>query len=141
MKKTKIQQPEVDTNINMIEDLTQYDIKPQEFVNYLRYYGSHFNYKLCEFACSQFPKTYYTKEQVDELLKTHNITISNSKLYDYVYVANWCMANFYGSSIPSEKHLALFIWDIFKNEGDLIFNRWYADMAKLGIPIDWKEMI
>jgi hypothetical protein len=35
----------------MIEDFTKYDIKPESFINYLRYYGPHFNKKLCEFAC------------------------------------------------------------------------------------------
>jgi hypothetical protein len=48
---------------------------------------------------------------------------------------------FYGSSISDEKHFVLFIKDIFDKEGNLIFNRWYADMAKQGIPIEWEEMI
>ena len=29
----------------------------------------------------------------------------------------------------------------FEKEGDLIFNRWYADMAKRGVPIEWEDMI
>ena len=48
---------------------------------------------------------------------------------------------FYGSSIADEKHFVLFIKDIFEKEPDLIFNRWYADMAKLDIPIKWEDMI
>ena len=48
---------------------------------------------------------------------------------------------FYGSGIADEKHLVLFIKDIFEKERNLIFNRWYADMAKLGIPIEWEDMI
>lgn len=121
----------------MKEDFTEYDIKPKSFINYLRYYGPHFNKNLCEFAC----KNEYTKEKVDALLKANNIEISNAKLYDTVYVANWCKSVFYGSSISDEKHLALFIKDIFDKESDLIFNRWYADMAKKGISIDWEDMI
>lgn len=31
--------------------------------------------------------------------------------------------------------------DIFEKEPELIFNRWYADMAKQGIPIEWDDMI
>lgn len=58
-----------------------------------------------------------------------------------MYVANWCKSTLYGSSISDEKHLALFVKDIFDKEGDLVFNRWYADMAKLGIPIEWENMI
>ena len=74
----------------MVEDFTEYDIKPNDFLNYLRYYGQHFNKKLCEFACSNLPKQGYTKENLDNLLKTHNIEIKDIKLYDYVYLANWC---------------------------------------------------
>lgn len=125
----------------MREDFTEYDIKPEDFINYLRYYGPHFNKKLCEFACSNLPKKDYTKEKVDALLQQHNITLKNAKLHDAVYVANWCKSIFYGSSITDEKHLALFIKDIFEKESDLVFNRWYADTAKQGIPVEWEDMV
>ena len=125
----------------MNEDLTVYYIKPAAFINYLRYYGEHFNKKLCEFACSKFSKYEYNKERLDSLFRSHNIEIKNAKLYDYVYVANWCSNVFYGSSITDEKRFVLFIKDIFEKEGDLVFNRWYADMAKQGIPIEWEDMI
>lgn len=125
----------------MKEDFTEYDIKPKAFVNYLRYYGPHFNKKLCEFACSHLSKKDITKEKLDTLLQTHKIDLSKAKLYDAVYIANWCKSIFYGSSIADEKHFILFLKDIFEKEGDLIFNRWYADMAKQGIPIEWEDMI
>lgn len=125
----------------MKEDFTKYDIKPEGFINYLRYYGQHFNKKLCEFACSQLSNNDYNKEKVDKLLKSNNLTIKNAKLEDAVYIANWCKSTFYGSSIADEKHLALFIKDIFEKESELIFNRWYADIAKQGIPIEWENMI
>lgn len=35
----------------------------------------------------------------------------------------------------------LFIKDLFEKKPDLIFNRWYADMAKKGIAIKWSDMI
>ena len=125
----------------MKEDFTEYDIKPESFLNYLRYYGPHFNRKLSEFACSCLDKQEFSKEQLDNLLQSHNIEIPNAKLYDIVYVANWCRNVFYGSSIADEKHFVLFIKDLFEKESDLIFNRWYADMAKQGIPIEWEDMI
>lgn len=123
----------------MKEDFTVYDIKPEGFLNYLRYYGPHFNKKLCDFACNY--KTTITREKLEALLKANNIALTNSKLHDAVFIANQAKSIFYGSSIEDEKHLVLFIKDIFEKEGDLIFNRWYADMAKKGIPIEWEEMI
>ena len=125
----------------MREDFTEYDIKPEGFINYLRYYGLHFNKKLCEFACKQMQEREYSKEKLDALLQSHNIEIQNAKLHDAVYVANWCRNVFYGSSIADEKHFVLFIKDIFDKESDFVFNRWYADMAKQGIPIEWEDMI
>lgn len=125
----------------MKEDFTEYDVKPKAFVNYLRYYGPHFNKKLCDFACEQFERAEYSKEKLDILLQAHKIELKDAKLQDAVYVANWAKSMFYGSGIPDEKHLVLFIKDIFEKEGELIFNRWYADMAKLGIPVEWDEMV
>jgi hypothetical protein len=125
----------------MKEDFTEYDVKPAEFVNYLKYYGPHFNKKLCDFACKDLPKKDYTKEKLDTLLKLHNVVLKDNKLYDYVYLANWCKSILYGSSISDEKHLVLFLKDIFDKESDLIFNKWYADCAKRGIPVEWEEMV
>lgn len=125
----------------MKEDFTEYDIKPEAFVNYLRYYGPHFNKKLCDFACEQLEKAEYSKEKLDILLQSHKIDIKGAKLQDAVYVINWAKSIFYGSGISDEKHLVLFVRDIFEKEGDLIFNRWYADMAKRGIPVEWEDML
>lgn len=125
----------------MKEDFTNYDIKPEGFINYLRYYGQHFNKKLCDFACKQMDKKEYSKDKLDTLLQSYNIELPNAKLHDAVYIANWCVNTLYGSSIADEKHLILFIKDIFNKESSLIFNRWYADMSKQGIPIEWEDMI
>lgn len=125
----------------MKEDFTEYDIKPKDFINYLRYYGHHFNKKLCEFACKHLSKPEYSKDKINELLKIYQIEIPDTELYDIIYVANWCNSILYGSSISDEKHFMLFIKDLFEKESDLIFNRWYADMAKKGIAIEWSDMI
>ena len=134
-------------------DLTQYDIKPEYMVNYLRYNGPHFNDKLCKFAVSKMTKLIgstqvaivpYTKEQVDKILQKNNVTLKNNQLRDYVFVANMCKADFYGSSIVDELHLAKYIKDVIDDDDaydGIVFNRWYADMCHKGIVIDWEEMI
>ena len=122
-------------------DFTEYDIKPETFVNYLRYYGPHFNKKLCDFACERFEKADYNKEKLDILFQTYKIEIKNAQLHDAVYVANWAKDTFFGSGIPDEKRLAMFVKDVFEKENKLIFNRWYADMAKLGIAVEWEDML
>ena len=125
----------------MREDFTEYDIKPEGFINYLRYYGAHFNKKSCDFACEQLDKAEYSKEKLDILLQANKVELKNVKLHDAVYIANQAKSVFFGSGIPDEKHLVLFIKDVFEKEGDLVFNRWYADMAKRGIPVEWEDMV
>lgn len=134
-------------------DLTQYDIKPEEMVNYLRYYGPHFNKKLLEYAVSHMTKKIgdskqkivpFTKERIDQLLDAYKIHLENNTLYDYMYVANMCKADLYGSSIEDDLHLIKYIKDVIDDDDaydGIVFNRWYADMCKKGVVIDWEEMI
>ena len=134
-------------------DLTQYDIKPEGMINYLRYNGPHFNKKLCDFAVSlmekknggqMIPIIPMTKEEVDTLLRNNGITIKGAQLYDTVLVANMCKADFLGSSIEDNMHLAKYIKDVLDDDDaydGIVFNRWFADMSRKGIVVDWDEMI
>lgn len=131
------------------ESLDSYDIRPRAMTQYLRHYGWHFNNAMLNFALSKMTShgqalSPLTKDKVDTLLNTYNITIQNNELYDYVYVANMCKADFIGSSITDEQHLALYIKDVIDDEdgyNGIVFTRWYADMCKKGIPIDWGAMM
>lgn len=131
------------------QSLDLYDERPKAMTNYLKYNGWHFNKKTFEFAVSKMKKNGQTinplsKEKVDELLKKYGIQLNNNELYDHVYVSAMCQADFLGSSITDEMHLALYIKDVIDDEDaydGIVFNRWYADMCKKGIPIDWEEML
>lgn len=137
------------------ESLDQYDVLPPAMVNYLRHYGRHFNKKLCEFATKKMriskeddedEKEFkpISKEKVDTILSNYNIKLKHNQLHDYIYVANMCKADFYGSSIEDDKHFALYIKDVIDDVDGydgLVFNRWYADMCRKGIAIDWEEML
>lgn len=126
---------------------------PEAMVIYMRHNGPHFNRKLLEFALSKMykrvngrrePIAGYTKEQVKSILDSNGIKLQNDQLYDSVYVANMCKADFLGSSIPDEKRLALYVKDVIDDPDGydgIVFNRWYADMCYNGIPIDWEEVL
>lgn len=76
------------------------------------------------------------------MLQSHNITLQNNQLYDYIYVANYAMSVYYGSALIDEKSLVNYIKDTIDTEqDDMIFTQWYAKMCRLGIPIDWENMI
>ena len=87
--------------------------------------------------------TPFTKEQVDNLLYNYGIKL-NDTTYDYVYVANMCKADFYGSSIQNEQQLCLYIKDMIEDndayEG-MVFTRFYADCIGSGTPIYWEEFL
>ena len=115
-------------------------------VRYLKYYGQHFNKKLCNFAVSKMNhgKTSIPKEKVEEVLMMNQVVLENNELYDHVYVYNMGNNDFLGSSIPDEKHLALYVKDVIDDKDGydgIVFNRWYADMVTQGIPIEWNEML
>ncbi len=126
--------------------LDTYDDRPSSMKRYLRYYGEHFNKKLCEFAVSKMKhgKSPILKEKVDEILNKYSIKLENNELYDYVYVYNMGNNDFLGSSITDEKHLAMYVKDVIDDKDGydgIIFNRWYADTVFQGIPIEWEDML
>lgn len=137
------------------DSLDIYDELPEDMKEYLRYNGRHFNKKLCSFAISKMksfnPSTgevakliVMSKETIDSLLKTYRITLEENQLYDYVYVANMCKADFLGRSVPDEQHLCKYIKDVIDDVDGydgLVFNRWYADMCRQGIAISWIDMM
>ena len=123
-----------------------YDDKPTSMKRYLRYYGQHFNKKLCDFAVNKMNhgKSPVSKEKVDDILNKYSIKLDNNELYDYVYVYNMGYNDFLGSSIIDEKHLAMYVKDVIDDKDGydgIIFNRWYADTVCIGIPIEWDDML
>ena len=135
--------------------LQEYDIIPREMRAYLRNNGRHFNKKACELAVRNMRKYNETtrrmeriepldKTDVDELLKNNGITLDDARGYDYVYVANMCKADFYGTAIEDERHMALYIKCVIDDAdavGGMTFNRWLADCDTNGISIDWEDLL
>ena len=86
----------------------------------------------------------YTKQEVDNILTTHNVYVSNKIMYDYVFVATMCKADYLGSSIKDENHLALYVKDTIDDvdaSNETTFRRWLATMIGNGMPIDWDELL
>ena len=131
----------------------RYDTIPEGMELYINNYGCHFNRKLCNEAVSRMytmrngRKEYitpYTKEQVDSLLAAHNVKVERGRLYDAVYVANMCKADFLGKSIPTEEYLAKYVKDVLDDadaEDGYVFNRFYADCMFMNNPIEWDDML
>lgn len=126
-----------------------YDDMPTSMKRYISNYGWHFNKAAYEYA-TKFMKDSsgkvdaYNKEQVDNILKVHNITLENNIMYDYIYIATMCKADYLGSSIADERHLALYIKDTIDDvdaSDSTTFRRWVATMVGNGKPIDWDAIL
>ena len=127
-----------------------YEIKPPEMSVYLSHYGWHFSRRMVDWAVSMMedksgtPIKPYTKDQVEAMLKTNGVKIDDKYMYDAVYVANMAKADFFGSSIADEQHLAKYVGD-YLNDPDgapeIPFARFYADTVIKGIPIYWEDML
>ena len=123
---------------------------PMGLEKYLSMYGWHFSKKLCNFAVSNMRKDSgekiapITKEALDLLLAKNSIELDNKFGYDYVFVANMCKADYLGSSVPDEAHLAKFVKDYCDDPdgySELPMTRFYADTIGKGIPIIWEDML
>lgn len=82
-----------------------------------------------------------TREQLDNMMKQSNVHLTNNdNPYDAVFVANMCKADYLGSSVPDGLHLCLYVKDVIDDVDGydgIAFNRWYADMCRKGIQVDW----
>ena len=117
---------------------------------YLRTYGMHFNKLLCEDAVSMMRDrnnekiAFPDKEAVLNVLKNYDVKLKNDVLWDVVYVYCMCKADFWGSSIEDELHLARYVKDYLDDPDgydEIAFSRWYADCCKTGVFVDWDSYL
>lgn len=134
----------------MKQRLDTYDTMPQDMRAYLSNYGWHFNKHLCEWAISMMRDknksklSMYDREKVESMLKQHGIEIPMEQIYDAMYVLHMARADYMGSSITDEAHLAKFVGD-YLNDPDgyeeVALTRFYADCVGKGIGIDWSIVL
>lgn len=113
---------------------------------YLAENGWHFNKKACEYAVQYLkdrnnkPIKPYSKEEVDEMLKKHNVTLEKNKGWDYVYVASMAKSDMDGSPLADERSIANYIKIVIDDadaaDGE-VMACWYVKMLRRHIPIDW----
>lgn len=86
----------------------------------------------------------YDREKVESMLKQHGVEIPMEQIYDAVYVLHMARADYMGSSIADEAHLAKFVGD-YLNDPDgyeeVALTRFYADCVGKGIGIDWSIVL
>lgn len=130
-----------------------YDI-PEDMKTYLSYYGMNFSKKLYEFAVSNMRRESadgkmekvkpMTADELKSLLSKHKIEIGHNDLYNALYLEAMVKADYWGSSIEDEEHLAKYIedtlCDVDAAEGQVLA-RYLADCSVGGCIIRWEDMI
>ena len=130
-----------------------YDI-PEDMKTYLSYYGMNFSKKLYEFAVSNMRRESadgkiekvkpMTIDELKSLLSKYKIEVENNDLYNALYLAAMVKADYWGSSIEDEEHLAKYIedtlCDVDAAEGQVLA-RYLADCSVGGCIIYWEDMI
>lgn len=127
---------------------------PEDMKTYLSYYGMNFSKKLYEFAVSNMRRKTadgkmekvkpMTADELKSLLSKHKIEIEHNDLYNALYLAAMVKADYWGSSIEDEEHLAKYIedtlCDVDAAEGQVLA-RYLADCSVGGCIIYWEDMI
>lgn len=117
---------------------------------YLSNYGWHFSKPLCEWAVDKMRDRngervkMKPKEEVDAILKRNNIELVNDYAYDATYVMHMGLADYFGSSVVDEAHLAKYVKDVLDDEDGydgVALTRFLADCNAKGIPIVWQDVI
>ena len=140
--------------IRTMSRLDTYSKMPSGMKEYLEAYGWHFSKRMCEWATGKMKCKDETgkakklepmkKDEVEELLKKHNVKLERDAGYDAVYVANMAKSDYFKSAIADEQHLALFVKDYIDDvdayEG-MPFTRFLADCVGAGKPVIWEDML
>lgn len=128
---------------------------PEDMEQYMSFYGLHFNKKLCEFAVGMMEKedkatgnmrriTPMVFAELKPILEKSSVELHPNDTYDAVYLANMVKADYWGSSIEDEEHMARYIADVICDpdgyEG-IVLCRFIADCNAKGIVIHWDMML
>ena len=127
---------------------------PSGMEEYLMQNGWHFNKKMCDWAVGKMKKknqlnkvdkiTPYTKENLESMLSSNNVSIENDVGYDALFVLNMAKADFHGSSIKEESSLVKYIKDYLDDPDGydgIAMTRFYADCIGKGEIIPWEDLL
>ena len=133
-----------------MDRIDDFEMMPRGMREYLSNHGRHFSKPMYEWAVSMMEDRNKgkiksaEKDMVIEKLKTNNITVERDKGYDIPYVWAMATADYMGSSIADEIHLAKFVKDYIDDIDGAptrAFDEFYAKTMALGIPIVWEDVI
>jgi len=133
-----------------MDRLDYYDIRPAGMDAYLSNYGRHISKPMYLWAVSMMRDRNgkkakpVDKEEVKKTLESYGAVVKNDRAYDVPYVYMMAKMDYFGSSIPDESHLAMFVQDYLDDpdgSDTRAFDELYVKTIALGMPIDWEDVI
>ena len=118
---------------------------------YMSSHGRHFSKPMLEWAVGMMKDrkgnrvSIPDKKQLDNVLNSYGVTLERTEgFYDSLFV--WCMAkaDYFGSSLADDMHMARFVKDYIDDPDgspSRPFDEFYAKTIALGIDIPWEDMI
>ena len=134
-----------------MDRLDYYDITPKGMDAYMASHGRHFSKPMLEWAVGMMKDRKGNsvplpdKKQLDNILAYFNVKIERTKgFYDPLYV--WCMAkaDYFGSSIVDDMHMARYVKDYIDDPDGSptrAFDEFYINTVAKGVDIPWEDMI
>ena len=134
-----------------MDRLDYYDITPKGMDAYMSSHGRHFSKPMLEWAVGMMKDrngkrlNVPDKKQLEQILSTNGVSLKRTEgYYDPLYV--WCMAraDYFGSSIVDDMHMARFVADYIDDPDgspSRAFDEFYVKTISLGIDIPWEDMI
>lgn len=131
--------------------LDYYDIIPKGMDAYLASHGRHFSKPMLEWAVGMMRDRkggrllIPDRKQLDSILSSNGVTLTRTEgFYDPAYVWAMAKADYFGSSIVDDMHMARFVKDYIDDPDGSptrAFDEFYAKTIALGMDIPWEDMI
>ena len=83
-------------------------------------------------------------EEVKAMLTKYKVEIDTNDMYDALYLAAMVKADYWGSSIEDEEHMAKYIKDVICDPDGydgIVLCRYLADCSAKGIAVHWDMML
>lgn len=134
-----------------MDRLDYYDITPKGMDAYMSSHGRHFSKPMLEWAVSMMRDRKGNKvqapdkKQLDNVLNSYGVVLQRTEgYYDPLYVWTMAKADYFGSSLTDDMHMAKFVGD-YINDPDgnptRAFDEFYINCVAKGVDIPWEDLI
>ena len=118
---------------------------------YMSSHGRHFSKPMLEWAVSMMRDRKGNKvqapdkKQLDNVLNSYGVVLQRTEgYYDPLYVWTMAKADYFGSSLTDDMHMAKFVGD-YINDPDgnptRAFDEFYINCVAKGVDIPWEDLI